>query len=186
MVRLFIALLLPDEIKGKMGDLINDLSSRTRAIRWVAAHNIHLTLKFIGERPENDVESIANIVEEITRGRSKVEVHVRACGGFPNLNHPRVIWVGLEGTDPAAEMSSLLNKKLVPLGIEAEKRKFSAHLTIGRLKKSAHPHLPELTSYLENLDFEAGSVILDKVALVKSTLTPNGPIYENLKIYELE
>ena len=186
MVRLFIALLLPDNIKGKLGDLINDLSSRTHSIRWVAAHNIHLTLKFIGERPEKDIEPIANVVEGAVHGRSKIKVHIKDCGGFPNLSRPRVIWVGLEGTEPAAEISGLINKKLVPMGIEAEKRKFSPHLTIGRLKKSARPPLPELSGYLENLDFDAGSVILDKVALVKSTLTPNGPIYENLKIYLLK
>ncbi len=186
MVRLFIALLLPREVKDKLGELISDLRPRTDSIRWVASGNIHLTLKFIGERPEKDIDPIAAVVMEVVKGRKKVEVEVRGCGGFPNLRRPRVIWAGLEGTDPAAEMAVLLNKRLVPLGIEAERRKFSPHLTIGRLKNKTRPEIGALAEYLEDLNFDAGTAILDQVALVKSTLTSGGPIYENLKIYELE
>lgn len=186
MVRLFIALILPDEIKRKLGTLIDDLRPRTATIRWVVSQNMHLTLKFIGERPEKDIEPIAAAIEEAVKGRGKFNVRVKKCGGFPNLRNPRVLWVGIEGAEPAIEMAREINKELVPLGIEADKRPFSPHLTLGRIKKKIKPDLSPLASYMESLNFDAGSTILDRVALVKSTLTPGGPIYENLKVFELK
>jgi len=186
MVRLFIALILPDEIKQKLGTLIADLKPRTAAIRWVVSQNMHLTLKFIGERPEEDIEPITAALEEAVLGRGKFEVQIKKCGGFPNLRNPRVLWVGIEGAESAVEIACEINKKLVPLGIEADKRPFSPHLTLGRIKKKIKPNLSPLASYMESLNFDGGSTILDRVALVKSTLTPGGPIYENLEVFELE
>ena len=184
MVRLFVALLFPDNVKNRLGELIIDLKPRTDAVKWVEPKNIHLTLKFIGEVTENKVQPITNAVTSVLAGRRKFESRVAKCGGFPNLHRPRVLWVGLDGADPAAVMAKELNHKLVPIGIKSERRGLSPHLTLGRVKKPAD--FSELAAYMESLNFDAGSVILDRVALVRSTLTPGGPIYENLKLFELE
>jgi len=184
MVRLFVALLFTDEIKNRLGELIADLKPRADAVKWVEAKNIHLTLKFIGEVPEKKVEPITKAVAAVMAGKKKFEGRVAKCGGFPNLRKPRVLWVGLDGADPAAVIAKELNHKLIPIGIKSEKRGLSPHLTLGRVKRPAD--FTELASYMENLNFDAGSVILNRVALVRSTLTPGGPIYENLELFELE
>lgn len=184
MVRLFIALLFPEPIKNALGELIDDLKPRGQGIKWVEWKNIHLTLKFIGEVPEKKIDRICEVLETVLAGRRKFEGRVAECGGFPNLRNPRVLWVGLDGTGPAVEIAKELNHRLIPVGIKSEKRGLSPHLTLGRIKKPAD--LSALAEYMESLNFDAGSVILDRVALVRSTLTPSGPIYENVKIYELE
>jgi 2'-5' RNA ligase len=184
MVRLFIALHFPESIKSSLGELIDDLKPRGQGIKWVESKNIHLTLKFIGDFPEKKIGRIGEVLETVLNGRAKFEGRVARCGGFPNLRNPRVLWVGLDGADPAIEIAKELNHRLIPIGIKSEKRGLSPHLTLGRIKKRSD--LSELAGYMESLNFDAGSVILDRVALVKSTLTPSGPIYENVKVYELE
>jgi len=184
MVRLFVALVFPAEIKTVLGDLIADLKPRGQGIKWVEPQNIHLTLKFIGEVPEKKVERITEALGEVLAGRKKFQGHIIGCGGFPDLRRPRVLWVGLEGGEPAVELAKEINHKLIPIGVKSEKKRLSPHLTLGRIKRPSD--LSELTSYMENLNFDGGSVILNTVALVKSTLTPGGPIYENVKIFDLE
>ncbi len=184
LVRLFVALVFPDEIKSALGALVDDLKPCAQGIKWVEAKNIHLTLKFIGEVPQRKVDRICTALAEVLAGRKKFVGRIVGCGGFPNLRRPRVLWVGMENADPAVEMSREINHKLIPIGIKSEKKKLSPHLTLGRVKKPSD--LSALASYMENLNFDAGSVILDKVALVKSTLTPGGPIYEDVKVFELE
>jgi RNA 2',3'-cyclic 3'-phosphodiesterase len=179
MVRLFIALLLPNDIKKSLEDIIVDLKPRVKGVRWVTAENMHLTLKFIGETKEEKIGPIALVLDTVAAGRKQITVTLDRIGGFPNLKNPRVVWVGLRGVEPAAEMAALLNRQLKPLGFEPEKRPFSAHLTLGRIKfpVDAGP----LAAYAEQLRLPADSIILDRIALVKSTLTPGGPIYETLE-----
>jgi 2'-5' RNA ligase len=184
LVRLFVALTFPDEVKAALGRLIDDLRPKSRGIKWVEPHNIHLTLKFIGEISENKVERIGQAIDEVLAGRAGFEGRVVGCGGFPNLKRPRVLWVGLEGAEPAIEIAKQINHRLIPIGVKSEKKPLSLHVTLGRIRKPTD--LSPLTDYMENLNFDAGSVIFDRVALVKSTLTPRGPIYENVKVFELE
>lgn len=184
MVRLFVALLFPDEIKAALGRLIDELRPMGAGVKWVEPHNIHLTLKFIGEISEKKVERITGAVGDVLAGRAAFEGHVAGCGGFPHLKRPRVLWVGLGGADPAIDIAKQLNHKLIPIGVKSERKPLSPHLTLGRIKKQTD--LSELTAYMQNLNFDAGKVILKKVALVKSTLTPGGPIYKNVEVFELE
>jgi len=183
MVRLFIALHIPENIKNELGRLIGDLKSYADGIKWVAPHNMHLTLKFIGETEKNNIDPICHKLDSILSGQPKFEVAVEGLGGFPHLRNPRVLWVGLNNCRPAIEMASRIDENLAELGFEAEKKKFSPHLTLGRIKNRGD--FSRLAAHMENLKYHAGNVILDRVALVQSTLTPQGPIYKNVKEYLL-
>jgi len=184
MIRLFVAMLLPDDLKKKLAILISDLRPLAGGIKWVEPENLHLTLKFIGERPETDVDSITRAVGLALASRKKFEVQIKGCGGFPNLRNPKVIWVGMENAGPTIEMAAQIDGKLQPLGIAPETRPFSPHLTIGRVKMKTN--LTPLSIQMGKTNFDAGILNVDRVGLVKSTLTPHGPIYENLKIFKLE
>lgn len=184
MVRLFIALLLPDSLKQMLNDLILDLKPRGRGIRWVVAKNMHLTLKFIGEVPEDQIEPIGLALTRAVESRNSLEVRLGGLGGFPNLDNPRVLWAGLEGAEPAVEMAGVIDRNLSELGLPKEKRPFSPHLTLGRIKRK--DNLQALATYMRDLTCPTASITLNQVALVKSTLTPSGPIYENLKLITLE
>jgi len=184
MLRLFIALLLPEEAKNYLSELLADLKPRGRGVKWVNPHNLHLTLKFIGDRPQKDVDIISDKLSSAIAGQSKFSIVFKGCGGFPNLHSPRVLWVGLDGAQPAVDMAAKIDKSLTPLGISPEKRPFSPHLTLGRVK--AFGQLSDITDYMSAINLNWPAVTLEKVALVKSTLTPDGPIYENLKQFELK
>jgi RNA 2',3'-cyclic 3'-phosphodiesterase len=184
MIRLFVALLLPDDLKKKLADLISQLRPLAGGIKWVEPENLHLTLKFIGERPETDVAPIIAAIEAAIVGRKGFDVPIKGCGGFPNLRNPRVIWVGMENADPAVEMAAQIDSQLQALEIPPEDRPFSPHLTIGRVKMKTN--LTPLSGQMEKTNFDAGILTVDRVGLVKSTLMPHGPIYENLKVFKLE
>ncbi|MCP4570511.1 MAG: RNA 2',3'-cyclic phosphodiesterase [FCB group bacterium] len=184
MVRLFIALLLPDEIKQALEQLIIDFKPRGQGIRWVAAKNMHLTLKFVGETTEDMIEPIGQALTTVLDGKQSHVIKISGCGGFPNLKNPRVLWAGLDGAEPAAVMAKEIDEELRRLGFPKEKRPLSPHLTLGRIKQRSD--ISDLTTYMQSLTFTSEPITLDRVALVKSTLTPSGPIYENLKLFTLE
>jgi 2'-5' RNA ligase len=109
MIRLFVAILLPDDLKKKLADLISQLRPLAGGIKWVEPENLHLTLKFIGERSETDVAPIASAVGSALGGRNKFDVQIVGCGGFPNLRSPKVIWVGMENAGPAIDMAAQID-----------------------------------------------------------------------------
>ncbi|MEE9442745.1 MAG: RNA 2',3'-cyclic phosphodiesterase [candidate division Zixibacteria bacterium] len=183
MLRLFIALHLPGQIKEKLEKVISDLRPLADGIKWVEPKNMHLTLKFLGDTEEEIVEGVAGAVIRALTGRRVFEVKLSECGGFPNLKNPRVIWAGIDGADPAVEMAMAINNELAKIGIEKDKKRLSPHLTLGRIKRRSD--LSRLSNYLRNLYFDSEAVILDRAALIKSTLTPRGPIYENLREFKL-
>lgn len=184
MIRLFIALLLPGEAKKRLGELLADLKPRGRGIKWVVPKNLHLTLKFVGDHPQKDVDIITDRLSSAVVGQERFAVTFNKCGGFPDLRSPRVLWVGLDGTQPAVEMAEKIDRALAVLGIAPEKRPFSPHLTLGRVKTP--DRLATLTDYMSTISLDWPAITLEKVALVKSTLTSDGPIYENLRQFELK
>lgn len=184
MLRLFIALHFPETVKKQLGSLIADLRPRGPGIKWVEPRNIHLTLKFLGDTPQEKVPAIAETLGRTAKDFRAFTAGVRGCGGFPNLSRPRVIWVGLADAQPAIDMARAIDKDLARLGLEKERRPLSPHLTLGRIHRPGN--FSPLAAYMQDLKFDAGEVILNTVALVKSTLTPQGPIYENLNLFTLE
>jgi 2'-5' RNA ligase len=152
LLRLFVALLLPEEAKQELGALMTRLKPLATGVKWVEPKNLHLTLKFLGDTPEEKLAGITAAIGDAVQGNAKLSLVLSGCGAFPNLHRPRVIWAGCEGIDVAAEMAKEIDRRMRKFGFKKEKRRFAAHLTVG---------------------------------LVKSTLTPTGPIYEHCQLYEL-
>jgi 2'-5' RNA ligase len=99
---------------------------------------------------------------------------------FPNQNYIKVAWMGVENAEPLKEIAENIDTKLKNLGFEKEKRPFSAHLTIARIKSAKNKEkLMQLINKYQNTEFQ--KIKIDKIILKKSTLTPKGPIYTNLK-----
>jgi 2'-5' RNA ligase len=187
-MRTFIAIELPEPIKNSLAKLIDKLKQTGADVKWVAPQNIHLTLKFLGERDDKKVDRISEILDEVARNHRAFPIQINALGAFPNMNSPRVIWVGIDQGDVETKnIFKDLEDLICKVGIPKEDRAFSSHITIGRTKSAKG--LAELTQEItslndsigrENLNFTAGSI-----TLFKSTLTPKGPIYEALKIANL-
>lgn len=190
--RLFIALDLPDKIKSAMTNIIADLSGASdstttgdkRTVKWVKPENTHLTVKFLGDTPEKKIDSLIEALAEVSASEVFANPY-RLClsqlGAFPNLSRPRVFWVGLsgEGMTALAQLAREIDSALAPLGFTGEDREFRPHLTLGRPRPKTDVSVIcyRVRGYqLQEIDFE-----VNKLTLYQSTLTPQGPIYRDLK-----
>jgi 2'-5' RNA ligase len=188
-MRTFIAIELPEQIKDSLAKLQEELKSSGADVKWVEPRNIHLTLKFLGERDDKKVKRITEILEEVALNHRTFQAKIDSLGGFPNLHSPRVIWVGIsQGDGETKAIAQDLEENICKVGIPKEDRPFSSHITIGRtrspvgkdkLAQAITVSAEEIRK--ENLEFTVGLI-----TLFKSTLTPKGPIYEVLKAASLK
>jgi 2'-5' RNA ligase len=161
------------------GALIGQLRESRADVKWVTPANAHLTLKFLGDVDEEKIDEIAGKVSAACRGTRPFKMSLAGLGAFPNGRRPSVIWVGVEeGREFLSDLNEKIEKELEKMGFEREKRKFSPHLTIGRLRRQGQPG--DLKDRL-TADYRGGDSTVDRVFLMKSTLTPKGPIYEELR-----
>lgn len=183
-MRTFIAIELPEEIKTSLARIQEALKQTGADVKWVKPENIHLTLKFLGERDEKKIEKITAILEEVAKSKNVFEANISSIGAFPRINSPRVIWVGInKGSTETKEIAEELEEKTALLGIPKEDRPFSSHITIGRTRSDLNRE--ELVQVMNDLASKFGQENLElrvtKITLFKSTLTPKGPVYEILK-----
>ncbi len=183
-MRAFIAIDLPQEIKDYLAKAQAKLKSSNADVKWVNPQNIHLTLKFLGEIDEKQLNQITQILEDIAGNKTQFYIHLTSFGAFPNIKSARVIWAGIDkGDSEVKQIAEDLEKESEKIGIPKEERPFSSHITIGRTRSSKNRN--KLSQALENLTSESGGFSAEftavKITLFQSTLTPKGPIYETLK-----
>lgn len=189
-MRAFIAIELPKEIKDFLGSLQEELKKSGADVKWVMPRNIHLTLKFLGEIDEQKLNKVKEVLENIAENKNYFSLSLSSLGAFPKIDSPRVIWVGIEAgaQDTIKEIAQELERKIAEAaGIPKEKRPFSSHITLGRLRSSLNMFrlVRELKISASSLENKPGFNVT-KFTLFKSTLTLKGPIYEILKEVSLK
>jgi len=181
-LRTFIAIPLPLEIKNFLANLEEELKTCQADVKWVNSTNLHLTLKFLGEIKEEKIILIKKIIDKISQETHKFIISLSTLGTFPKTHLPKVIWVGIENEEEAKNLAKRLEEDLYKIGFPKEKRPFSSHITLGRLR--SFKNIKILVDKLENLkDYplrEKKEFLVEKIILYKSNLTPQGPIYEEL------
>ena len=178
-MRLFIATPLSDHVVGCLDRLISRFAAQGGKVKWVRPGNIHLTLRFLGDTPEDQLPELRNLIDRTAASISPVETEAIRLGGFPNLNRPRVIWVGLApSAEPLAKLAAQIEQELRRVCFKAEEKPFRAHLTLGRVKDSRD--LAALLNFLKTYKFDPFPVTLDRLVLFQSVLTPKGPVYTRL------
>jgi len=182
---LFISVELPDDVKNKIDLLVTELEKSTAQVKWVAAKNLHITLKFLGWVEEKDLEKIIGLTRQSVADTGSFKAAFGGIGTFPEGKSPRVVWVGTEeGGDGLCGLANRLEKNLSDAGFRSEEREFKPHLTIGRVKeRKGVDDLKIRISKLGNSKF--GEMTVDKIHIMKSTLTPKGPIYDIFKEVKL-
>lgn len=179
MIRTFIALELSNDIINELARLQDELKEVGSDVKWSNPSNIHLTLKFLGEIEEEKVSQIKQILDDISNNEKPFDVTLSEVGAFPNLDFPRVIWVGLDGnTSVIGKIVNVLEDTLEKIGFSKGMRPFSAHLTLGRVKSGKNKL--ELKEKLSTLKVNPISTKIKSIILFKSKLTPTGPIYTSL------
>ena len=179
MMRLFIALPLPSRIENELAEIQIRLKAQGGNVKWVQSKNIHLTIRFLGETDEKLVEPISTEMDSIAASFAPVETVLTSLGAFPNLNRPRVIWAGLSGgIDIMSDLAKNMERAVRRLGFEPEKKRFKAHLTLGRVRDRGN--LDDLMAFMRSLEVKEVPFRFEQLVLFKSTLTPKGPIYDRL------
>ncbi len=185
-LRLFFALPLAPDLHPAVTAAQERLNPAGAKVKWVEAENLHFTLKFLGATPAERVERLIEVAESVSIAHQAHQIELSGVGAFPNPQRARVVWIGCgEGAEQLTALADDLEAALVAQKLaEKEKRGFSAHLTIGRVKA---PHsLDRLAPLIEaEADTAIGSMACDHFSLLKSDLTPQGPIYTTVHRFDL-
>jgi 2'-5' RNA ligase len=188
-MRCFIAIDIPEDIRADLADLQKELAGRVDIrkgdVKWVEPEGMHLTLKFLGEVPDNQVAEVCNVVKDVAARYPAFEFDVKEVGSFGGRS-ARVLWVGAGLDCPQLlQLQADLEEQLEQAGWPKEGRQFSAHLTLCRIRNSkAGEKLAQLTS--EYKDFDLATVRAESVCVYESQLRPEGPLYTRLGNYELQ
>ena len=187
-IRAFLAIELNLEIRLQLGQLIQKFKSlRIDTVRWVAVENIHLTLKFLGVVNLTDLDKLSKILLSRSAEFSPFSFQVSGMGAFPNNRKPRVVWVGLQAPAALQELQGAIEDAATQIGIPAEERRFSPHLTLGRVRNDAPPaDLQTLSSALTSMQAsDLGSMTAASFTLFRSDLRPQGALYTPLAHFPL-
>lgn len=179
MIRTFIAVPLPDKLKQDVDRLIVGLKPLASGISWVKAANLHFTLRFLGDIDSTTIPVLKKTIESRIGTLSRFELNLLGLGCFPNLNRPRVIWVGAGGAiDKIKGLASGVEEACRQCGYGPADKPFAPHLIIGRVKFPSG--LDKLTESLKTTRFETELFAIERVVMYKSDLTPRGPIYTSM------
>lgn len=185
-IRSFLAFELPAEIKKAITAVSRRGGELPLDLRWVKGDNVHLTIVFMGNIPEEKIQSIGESVKKVCTRTDPFDVSPGGLGFFGNRRHPRVLWMGLNGdVRRMGRFRDALQNCLKPFGIKTERRAFRPHLTLGRFKKGARPwpHLDHMIS-----EYAHGSTqvhTLKELVLFRSDLSSGGAVYTKLDAWPL-
>jgi 2'-5' RNA ligase len=182
MIRAFIATEIPrfDELDNLM-DKIRKSGAR---ISMPKSEGMHVTLKFLGDIEEDSVTEIIGHLGRSVSGFGPFDVKVAGTGVFPNPRNPKVFWVGLEDGGFLGRIAGSIDESLSTMGFAGEKRPFTPHITIARVKApSGVERAMGILKEFEKAQF--GTYLVKDIRLKKSTLTPTGSVYEDLGVISL-
>ena len=184
LLRTFIAADIPPSIQQSIQQVTNSLrkSIGDSSVKWIPAHNLHLTLKFIGDTSPSNVEAVKQAIRSQADSFPAFDLPISGPGSFPNSKRVRVLFIG---TQPPAELEALhrgIESACARLGYESESRPFSPHLTIGRVREHASfADREQIRKALDGITIDSlGIARVDSVQLYKSELKPTGAVYTKL------
>jgi 2'-5' RNA ligase len=180
-VRLFVALDVPQTVRTALAELTAKFKKTCPGARWVRLEGVHITLKFIGEVPDDQVDPIRQSLGMLATF-APIEVRFAGLGFFPSARRPRVFWAGVEGGLRLAELAAAIEMKVEPLGIQPEKRAFHPHLTLARFESPQGTQ--PLRAAVEALGApEFGKELFREFHLYRSVLKRSGAEYTRLSTY---
>ncbi|MBU0599539.1 RNA 2',3'-cyclic phosphodiesterase [bacterium] len=180
-IRTFIAINIEDKIKEEISKIIKALKNDQDEIKWIEKESFHLTLKFLGNVRIFQVEEIYEKLQIIAGSILPFKISFSNLDIILNKKTPKIIWVGIkEGSKELIELTEEIEISLADLGFLKEERRYTPHLTLGRIKRiNERENFIEKAKKIDHL--EAHSFIAKKIGIIKSTLTPKGAVYTQLK-----
>lgn len=183
-IRAFVAVELPSKNLDSVADLVSSLrQERLSSLQLIKPENAHLTLKFLGQVPVSRLTELRKTLDKVAFNKEAFQIAFEGLGGFPNNINPSILWVGLNDTDGFLQMlASALDEALAPMGFRPETRKFTAHITLARLKhNSTGIDRRNAGDCLKRLrGREQASLGVEGISLIQSLLQPQGTRYIRL------
>jgi 2'-5' RNA ligase len=180
-LRTFVAVEIDAAIRQRAQQLVRELSAAGADVKWVEGHNLHLTVKFLGEVASREIPRVCEAVRQGAGEVDPFEADVCGAGAFPNARRPRTLWLGIgSGEQEMVALHGGIEGPLRKLGFRPDHRRHHPHLTLGRVRRTG-PAVAQLGQLLQQqADFEAGRVQVSEVVVFSSQLGPGGPTYETL------
>jgi 2'-5' RNA ligase len=185
MPRAFVAVLLDDQTRRGIAAQIDRLRPLSKAVTWVPPHNLHLTLRFLGDQTEEQLAELVPALEEAASGVPTFALSLKGLGAFPGLDHPRSLWVGVsEGMQEVQRLQARVAEALERRGVPIEARAWQAHVTIGRVtdeRRWRREGIPELrAAVMRGATTSFGSMPVASIALMRSDLYTSGARYTGI------
>ncbi len=187
-MRCFIAIDIDEQAQTALARLQEELQQgldiKKGGVKWVKPEAAHLTLKFLGQVKDRQLPEICTALEKVAARHDEFELTLESLGTFGGRS-PRVAWVGTtQGKEALCDIQGDIESEMEKLGWGKEKRKFTGHLTICRIK-NAKAGFQIKQKIDEHRDFTVGSFEVERICLYQSELTPEGPLYTALGCYNL-
>ena len=177
--RLFIAIDIPPDplLSSHVGEMRR--LTQFDKIKWVELHNLHITLRFIGETPESLLKPIIGALQKLRGAYPRFDCTLGKLGICGSSYNPKVIWMGLSAKEHFTAVSLLINQALLEAGIAMDNRPFVPHLTLGRIN-----HCNDKNNLRNTIETKSGAyeriIRVEAFHLIESKLTPKGPVYTKL------
>jgi len=175
-MRSFIAISLPKEIKETITELEQGFTKCDLAFKWVKPENLHFTLKFLGNIDEEQIIKIKEAIAKVSDKFASFEVSFDSFGFFPHERKPRVFFISTTPEELLKNIAVKLEEELEVLGFEKEGR-FKSHITLARIKSLKNINC--LKEKVKNIRLDK-KFSINEITLYKSTLTKEGPVYEEI------
>ncbi|HKP46877.1 MAG TPA: RNA 2',3'-cyclic phosphodiesterase [Pyrinomonadaceae bacterium] len=185
--RVFCAIELPAVVREAIADFSSKLRGSIPDVRasWIRAHNIHLTLKFLGNISPARVSTLSTAAERTVNRSSSFEIHVEGTGSFPPHGAPRVLWIGLsDSDDQLRRMQKILDEECCKVGFEKDSRVFNPHLTIARVR--SREGASKLAKLHRELTFGPLLLSVTELVVIRSELSSAGSRYTVLSRHQLD
>ncbi len=188
--RTFVALPLSPAVIEKLSAIQRTLRriGTEQAVAWVNPDNIHLTLFFLGDIVLERRQPVETALGVVARHAHPFAFNVQGLGAFPNVKRPRVIWVGVEdSTGRLALLHRAVNEALASIGFQPEERRFSPHLTLGRVRQRASREEEQAVgeAIRQTEVGVLGEVLAEELIFFRSVLKSSGAEYTPLARYRL-
>ena len=184
-IRAFIAFEISDEARTEISRVEKELKASDTDVKWVAPALMHLTLKFLGNVQQEDIQKLSGCLDGIAAVSAAFDAVLHDLGVFPGWDHPKVVWVGLsEGAHRMTEVASMAEEAMETEGFAKEDRRFSPHITIGRVRTDKNKD--KLKKISENIIINPACSRISRIVLFKSELTPKGSVYTPLHAAEFK
>ncbi len=157
---------------------IQDKLNNHAKIKWVKIENIHITLNFLGNTPNEKIPIINNEVQQICNQNKEFSITLRKIGTFPNIHNPKVLWIGIDNYSPLLSIYEKINNSMLSNNITFDNKPFAPHLTLGRFQHLYNPNILKEIITNNNKTFDIWNV--SHIKIFESILYPTGPVYKVL------